>query len=166
MAAPIGSYERDLHRVFAERRTPSQEWVHVPNRDISEALDEYCADTQFHEVRDPLVLVGASGCGKSTALANWLEQRRHAQARRMRLSSLNPKEEFLFWHAAGCSRQSTFVGHMLRRLMMELKDHFEIAREVIPTTNQPTSFNPPTKSCCSCFARVEHLPALLLPYLF
>ena len=97
---------------------------------VEDALKDFCAESTFHESREPLVLVGPSGSGKSTVLANWMAQRRHASARRARLSSLNPKEEFVFWHAAGCSRQSSFVGSMLRRLMSELRTNFEISREV------------------------------------
>jgi Tfp pilus assembly ATPase PilU len=98
---------------------------------VLEALDEYCAEATFHEPRKPLILMGPPGCGKSAALANWIESRKQAKnANKSRLSSLNPKEEFVFWHVVGCSRQSTFVGHMLNRLMTELREHFEITREV------------------------------------
>ena len=76
------------------------------------------------------MLTGPLGCGKTAVLAAWLAKRRHAQSRKTRLISLNSQEEFVFWQTAGCSRQSTFVGHMLRRLMTEMKEHFALPREV------------------------------------
>lgn len=74
------------------------------------------------------------GSGKSAVVANWLAARKMAGARRSRLAALNPQEEFVFYHVTGCSRQSTFVGHMLHRLMTELKEQFGIDREVSHST--------------------------------
>jgi len=79
------------------------------------------------------VLIGSMGSGKSAVVANWLAARKMAGARRSRLAALNPQEEFVFYHVTGCSRQSTFVGHMLHRLMTELKEQFGIDREVSNT---------------------------------
>jgi len=131
METEIGSLEHDLHSVFADNCVPSENTVYSPDLNVLEALDEYCAESTFHEIKKPLVLIGPPGCGKSAALANWLLSRKKAKENnKSRLSSLNPQEEFIFWHVVGCSRQSTNVGHMLNRLMTELRGHFEITREV------------------------------------
>ena len=139
---------------------------------VTATLNEFCSEATFQEPREPLVLFGPTGCGKSSALANWLSQRRHVALRRSRTANsarsvvapglvslaavaanaaaaaavvatphhtsppnTAPRatfshDEFIFWHVVGCSRQSTFVGHMLRRLMTELRHHFELSREV------------------------------------
>lgn len=39
-------------------------------------------------------------------------------------------KEFIFWHVVGCSRISCMMAHMLRRLETELREHFDLTREV------------------------------------
>ena len=39
-------------------------------------------------------------------------------------------KEFIFWHVVGCSRISCLMSHMLRRLETELKQHFDLTRDV------------------------------------
>jgi hypothetical protein len=82
------------------------------------------------------------GSGKSAVVANWLAARKLAGARRSRLAALNPQEEFVFYHVTGCTRQSTFVGHMLQRLMTELKEQFGIDREVYTKRRERAAFLP------------------------
>ena len=125
----VSQLEHDLHTVFAGNRVPSENAVYAPEEGVMAALNEFASESTFVEPRQPLVLLGPSGGGKSAALSNWLHQRRHVAVRRSRHTG-GHSGEFVFWHVVGCSRQSTFVGHMLRRLMTELKHHFEIAREV------------------------------------
>ena len=51
-------------------------------------------------------------------------------------------DEFIFYHVVGCSRQSSYVTHMLRRLLTELKEHFELSRQV-PDSEEKLSWDLP-----------------------
>ena len=113
-----------------------------------QALDEYC-DAASASVSlssssrpavpagPPLVLYGPSGVGKSALLSNWLlhhqAQRETAEAM-VSLSSPSRssvhKEDFVFWHVAGCSRSSALTTNLLRRLQCQLKTHFGLKKEV------------------------------------
>ena len=62
--------------------------------------------------------------GKSALLSNWLL---HHQAKR---EAAKAKEDFVFWHAAGCSRSSALTTNLLRRLQCHLKTHFGLKKEV------------------------------------
>ena len=53
----------------------------------------------------------------------------------MSRSSRN-SEEFIFWHAVGCSRSSTNVNNLMRRLIKDLKIKFELTREVSLTVER------------------------------
>ena len=54
---------------------------------VTATLNEFCSEATFQEPREPLVLFGPTGCGKSSALANWLSQRRHVALRRSRTAN-------------------------------------------------------------------------------
>ena len=74
----------------------------------------------------PLVLVGPSGVGKSAILAKW-----YADMRQRKMSSKAvSRDTFLFWHVIGVSsRRSMQVSYILRRLIRNLKEHFNIKKE-------------------------------------
>ena len=96
----------------------------MPEERLLATLDEFCSEATIHEPRAPLVLLGPTGAGKSALLANWLARRAASLSRRANQATLT--NEFVFWHAVGCSRQSALVGTMLRRLMTDLTAHFEL----------------------------------------
>lgn len=123
----IGSLEHHIHKVFASVRVPGEDFVYSPSADLYSALDAYCDDRSIGESKSPFLILGQSGTGKSALLSNWL-QRRRRQAVRARNT-----DEFIFWHAVGCSRQSLNINSLIRRLIMDLKTRFEITRDV-PTT--------------------------------
>lgn len=118
MSNSIGSLEHHLHKIFASVRIPGEDFVYSPSIEVFNLLDDFCNVQQMTESKPPLLIVGESGSGKSALLANWLS-RRHRHASRSRSAML---DEFVFWHAVGCSRQSTNVNSMLRRLIVELKN--------------------------------------------
>ena len=122
----IGSLEHHLHELFSSVRVPGDEFVYSPSADMFNRLDDYCDDSSFHEARPPMLIMDESGCGKSALLANWLH-RRQQKATAARKSSSG---EFIFWHAVGCTRQSTNVNSLIRRLMHDLKNKFDISRDV------------------------------------
>ena len=124
-AGCIGALEHHLHQLFSAARVPGDDFVYSASADIFNHLEEYCSETTFHEPRAPLLILGESGCGKSAMLANWL-QRKQMKAAHGRKHS----DEFIFWHAVGCSRQSMNVNSLIRRLMHDLKDRFDLVRDV------------------------------------
>ena len=134
--ACIGSLEHHIHKVFASVRIPGEDFVYSPSADLYSALDDYCDDRTIGESKVPFLILGQSGTGKSALLSNWL-QRRKRQAARSRSS-----EEFIFWHAVGCSRQSLNINSLIRRLIMDLKARFEITRD-IPMTQERLSWELP-----------------------
>ena len=134
--ACIGSLEHHIHKVFASVRIPGEDFVYSPSADLYSALDDYCDDRTIGESKVPFLILGQSGTGKSALLSNWL-QRRKRQAARSRSS-----EEFIFWHAVGCSRQSLNINSLIRRLIIDLKARFEITRD-IPMTQERLSWELP-----------------------
>ena len=103
------------------------------NSSISNRLNAYC-DNVSGDSSLPLLVVGPKGAGKSAALAKWT---------RARHANILPKrgldyEDFVFYHAIGCSRLSTDLSHLLRRLVtriishFELKDGFDLSDEKLP----------------------------------
>jgi nephrocystin-3 len=70
----------------------------------------------------PLIIYGESGSGKTALLANWAEeyQQKHS-------------DELVIWHFCGNSADSTNPIELLRRIMLNLKTHFNMEEE-LPTT--------------------------------
>lgn len=115
--------EEDLHSNFAESRVGAN---YIINDDLFRNIDVYCnsvcrtpSDTN---TSCPFVIAGVPGSGKTSLLANWKARRK--------LSAPPPHnveyDEFLFWHSIGCSRVSTQVTQLLRRLILSLTKHFEL----------------------------------------
>lgn len=122
----IGALEHHLHDLFSSVRVPGDEFVYSPSIEMFNQLDDYCDESAFHEARPPMLIMDESGSGKSALLSNWLHRRRQkAHARKTSQSS-----EFVFWHAVGCTRQSTNVHSLIRRLMHDLKNKFGLDRNV------------------------------------
>jgi len=105
-------------------------------------LDDYCDNqpTTRQESKSPFLIKGESGTGKSALLSNWLHRRERNATRSKTSSPLG--EEFLFWHAVGCSRQSMNVNFLIRRLIVDLKNRFELARD-IPMSQERLSWELP-----------------------
>lgn len=87
--------------------------VYIPRTDYFARLDAHVADDG-----PPLVVLGASGAGKSALLANWALDRR---ARR--------PHEVLVMHFTGATEYSTRLEALLSRIMWELKGRFRIEQE-------------------------------------
>jgi GTPase SAR1 family protein len=131
----IGNLEHHLHYVFANQRVPSEEYVYTPPTEMFNLLEDFCDDQSIHEIKAPLLLLGDSGCGKSALLANWLQ-------RRLRNGRGRSSDDFVYWHAVGCTRQSMDVNSLMRRLMTDLKNRFELSRDV-PVTQARLSWDLP-----------------------
>eukprot|EP00814_Leptocylindrus_danicus_P022827 CAMPEP_0116017680 /NCGR_PEP_ID=MMETSP0321-20121206/8195_1 /TAXON_ID=163516 /ORGANISM="Leptocylindrus danicus var. danicus, Strain B650" /LENGTH=1719 /DNA_ID=CAMNT_0003487925 /DNA_START=2745 /DNA_END=7904 /DNA_ORIENTATION=- len=133
----IGHAEEILHNTFARLKGQSVKVDLFPS--IEETLDAFCsfhdcdsgAESADHaaiigdtllgyrtDVNCPLVISGPSGSGKSAVLAKWFTKRKQD-------GNCN-NAEFQFFHVAGASRRSTFVSHVLRRLMRDLREHFDL----------------------------------------
>lgn len=117
----FSNLEEELHSSFAS--VPQHVDVTAQNEVLQE-LDMYCETTTDDNIK-PLVIVSAAGMGKSTVLASWLTKKDDAiQSRRL------DYEEFSFYHSIGCSRLSTQVTHLLRRLVSGLIVHFDIKEQM------------------------------------
>ncbi|GMH64647.1 hypothetical protein TL16_g04012 [Triparma laevis f. inornata] len=135
----IGDLEHDLHNTFAATRVPTSNYVYASHGVTEQALENY-ADNGSESMSgktEPLVISGASGVGKSALLANWLIKHQ-AEVKRSRTIT----DEFVFWHVVGCSRQSTYTYLTLRRLMSELKEHFELTA-AIPSNDEKLPWDLP-----------------------
>jgi len=138
----IGSLEHHVHNVFASVRVPGEDFVYSASIDLFNKLDDYCDNqpTARQESKSPFLIKGESGTGKSALLSNWLHRRERNATRSKTNSPLG--EEFLFWHAVGCSRQSMNVNFLIRRLIVDLKNRFELARD-IPKSQERLSWELP-----------------------
>lgn len=122
--------ENELHHNFANSRLDGASSIYIENAasNVSLQLNAYCdgaANAASSSL--PLVLEGPSGVGKSAALANWTRQRK---SKVLPARGLGIREEFIFWHAVGCSRLSTAIFHLLRRLVTSLIRHFELKEPI------------------------------------
>jgi nephrocystin-3 len=105
--------ESMLHEAFAQSRAR----VYIGGEKYYLKLEGH-----INESTQPIVLVGESGSGKSALLANW----------GLRYRQIHPKETVLI-HFIGASAASTDLVSMLRRLMTELKERFDLSDEVPET---------------------------------
>lgn len=136
LEACIGSLEHHIHKVFASVRVPGEDFVYTPSTELFRELDAYCDHRTINEIKQPFLVKGESGTGKSALLSNWLRRRKRVGPR------ARATDEFVFWHAVGCSRQSLNINSLLRRLMMELKSRFELSRE-LPSNQDRLSWELP-----------------------
>ena len=120
----IGNLEHHLHQLFSSVRVPGDDFGYSASQEMFSVLDAYCDDSTFHEPKAPLLFLDESGSGKSALLSNWL-QKKHKK-----LAQGRKGDEFIFWHAVGCSRQSMNVNSLIRRLMHDLKSRFDLVRDV------------------------------------
>ncbi len=103
-------------------------------------------DGHIRDNNNPLVVLGESGAGKTALLANWIRSQDAAQEVTPSLSKLLQKQKLIFWrkplstaskrpliiyHFIGSTPTSMDWAAMLRRIMMEIKRHFQI-RDTIP----------------------------------
>lgn len=133
----IGNLDNRIHGVFANTRLSGEDFVYCPSADLYTKLDDYCDELTFSEVRPPLMIKGDFGTGKSALLSNWIHRRENNTAK----NRVN-NDEFIFWHAVGCSRQSLNVNNLIRRLLSGLKTRFELSRD-LPKSQERLSWELP-----------------------
>jgi hypothetical protein len=130
--------------------------VVASSNEFFNTLEDYCDDQQLHLPRSPLLILGQSGAGKSALLANWLQRRTRNLSRNRHLThtrthnthitntsrnsatssapsasgGLTSGDEYIFWHVVGCTRHSCNVRKMMKRLLTDLKQRFELSRSV------------------------------------
>ena len=131
----IGNLESQIHSMFVKERVPGEDFVFATSPDAYNILDDFCDESNMQESKTPLLILGPSGCGKSALLANWL-------LRRQRNMSRARSDEFIFCHVVGCSRHSLDVNNLMRRLMTDLKNRFELSRDV-PSSQSRLSWDFP-----------------------
>lgn len=102
--------ERMDHDAFARSRAG----VYIGRQEYFDQLD-----AQIASDAGPLVVLGESGSGKSALLANWA----------LRYREQHP-DHFLLLHFIGASPDSANAIGLLRRIMLELKEHFKLPDDV------------------------------------
>lgn len=123
--------EDKLHSTFANSRIDNETNVYIEESFLFQQLDAYCEQNASSEnFVSPLVVAGESGVGKSAFLANWIARRKSNAPPTQSLDY----DEYVFWHTIGCSRLSTKVSHLLRRLVNSITKHFEL-KEIIDLTD-------------------------------
>lgn len=98
------------HEAFAQSRAR----VYIGREEYFKKLDEHVSSD-----RQPLVILGESGSGKSALLSNWA----------IRFRENNP-DTFLLMHFIGASPYSADWAAMLRRIMSEFRRRFDIQQEI------------------------------------
>jgi tetratricopeptide (TPR) repeat protein len=113
---PEGSQPDSLDREATEHETfaNTRLGVYIGRQTYFDTLDHHVMQDE-----PPLVILGESGFGKSALLANWVQQYRD-----------NHPDEWLLMHFVGASPASADWAAMLRRIMGELKRHFDIHEEI------------------------------------
>ncbi|WP_417377919.1 tetratricopeptide repeat protein [Gimesia sp.] len=108
--------ERLDHAAFADSRTS----VYIRRQDYFDQLDTHVAGDG-----PPMVVLGESGSGKSALLANWATT----------YCKQHP-DEFVLLHFIGGSPNSASITGLLQRIMLELKEKFQLADEVPANLDQ------------------------------
>ena len=108
--------ERMDHDAFARSRAG----VYIGRQEYFDRLDAHVASDAF-----PLVVLGESGSGKSALLANWFLDR-------FKPSTIDPQPStpFALLHFIGASPNSANATGLLRRIMLELKERFDLPDDV------------------------------------
>jgi tetratricopeptide (TPR) repeat protein len=108
----IDPLDRDAldHEAYAQSRSQ----VYIGREAYFDRLNKHTQSTD-----PPLVILGESGSGKSALLANWALKYREEHP-----------HELLVLHFIGASPYSADWAAMLRRIMGELKRHFNIPQEI------------------------------------
>jgi nephrocystin-3 len=103
--------EREMHEAFTEERSR----LHVGRVEQARRLTEYVQGID----RQPAVITGESGCGKSAFLASWYR----------RYASEHP-DDFVLAYFIGASPDSTNHFRLLRNICQELKRQFALKEEI------------------------------------
>jgi tetratricopeptide (TPR) repeat protein len=98
------------HEFFAESRRK----LYIERKEYYRRLDQHVRGNDA-----PLVILGESGSGKSALLANWV----------LKYQEKHP-EDLLIMHFIGSSPNSADWQSMLRRIMSEFKQRFEIQQNI------------------------------------
>ncbi|CAK4081264.1 unnamed protein product [Aphanomyces euteiches] len=131
----ISEFESEFHHAFVKGRLAHDDFVFQAS--LLRELDEFCDVDSMHVPKGPLIVFGEPGSGKSAFLANWMNRRKKKFH-----NWNNGFPEFIFYHAVGCTRQGAFVSRLLERILTEMKEFFELAKDV-PTLEERLSWQFP-----------------------
>jgi len=129
--------EEAAHDAFAASRCR----IYVDRQEYFDRLDRYVTSQ-----RAPLLITGASGSGKSSLLANWLQRRLSGDAPSSASLATHLRKSFYYFrrssrpiagegpiiisHFVGASAESTDLTAMLRRLMEIMRIRFDLSLEI------------------------------------
>ncbi|KAJ8575084.1 hypothetical protein ON010_g4130 [Phytophthora cinnamomi] len=121
----VSYLESAFHHGFMRLRLKTGDFVYHEDPRLTRELDEFCDVDSMHTPKGPVILLGESGMGKSAFLANWVVRRK-----KMFQNWQSSYPEFIFAHVVGCSRQSCSVSNLLERILREIKEYFELTKEI------------------------------------
>uniref|UniRef100_H3HBI7 Uncharacterized protein n=1 Tax=Phytophthora ramorum TaxID=164328 RepID=H3HBI7_PHYRM len=121
----VSYLESAFHHGFMRLRLKTGDFVYHEDPRLTRELDEFCDVDSMHTPKGPVILLGESGMGKSAFLANWVVRRK-----KMFQNWQSSYPEFIFSHVVGCSRQSCSVSNLLERILREIKEYFELSKEI------------------------------------
>ncbi|GMF42445.1 unnamed protein product [Phytophthora fragariaefolia] len=121
----VSYLESAFHHGFMRLRLKTGDFVYHEDPRLTRELDEFCDVDAMHTPKGPVILLGESGMGKSAFLANWVVRRK-----KMFQNWQSSYPEFIFSHIVGCSRQSCSVSNLLERILREMKEYFELTKEI------------------------------------
>eukprot|EP01102_Stenamoeba_stenopodia_P008711 TRINITY_DN2533_c0_g1_i3.p1 TRINITY_DN2533_c0_g1~~TRINITY_DN2533_c0_g1_i3.p1 ORF type:complete len:1715 (-),score=402.13 TRINITY_DN2533_c0_g1_i3:141-5285(-) len=117
---PIGENPSPLEQEIAQHTAfqESRAKFYVGRGNLQEAIGSHIYLNEGH----PLVVVGESGCGKSALLSNWVVQHREENPQRL-----------ICAHYIGASASSSTIGGLLRHVMGEIAEHYQLTERTIPS---------------------------------
>ncbi|KAE9011035.1 hypothetical protein PR003_g14913 [Phytophthora rubi] len=121
----VSYLESAFHHGFMRLRLKTGDFAYHEDPRLTRELDEFCDVDAMHTPKGPVILLGESGMGKSAFLANWVVRRK-----KMFQNWQSSYPEFIFAHVVGCSRQSCSVSNLLERILREIKEYFELTKEI------------------------------------
>ncbi|KAL6063505.1 DUF4062 domain-containing protein [Balamuthia mandrillaris] len=101
------------HEAFASIRAR----VYIGRQYYFDCINEHFA--QHNTAGKPLVVVGESGSGKSSLVCNWTFQHKASHP-----------DQLIIAHYIGSTSASTDLARMLVRIMTEIKEHFQVKKDI------------------------------------
>ena len=116
--------DRLVHQAFAELRSRvyvgGEKYQRIINEHLRDGFD-YIYSISNLKI-DPIIITGESGSGKSALISNWITEIQQKCTPQCVIS-----------HFIGCTSDSTNLGSMIRRIILEIVDYYSLPDPTLPT---------------------------------
>ena len=110
----------ESHHVSYHRHLLTTSSIDSRTHHVIDTLDAFVdANETLSQTENTLVIGGDCGCGKSTILAHWVDQRR----------KMNPDSEFIIYHHAQASDEAMKIPHALERWIWLMGRYMRVSGE-------------------------------------